>query len=797
MASRRRVETAKRRARGRKTTRGSRWSSILRALARWQTLGIVLVLAGVLTAISLLSGEEGVLTAWWLHQLRAGFGGIAYVAPFVFGVSGFWLVLRTVKPDTIAWRPLLGPWLIFVALLPLGHLLGGRPDASSAARGAGAGVVGRAIGEGLAAFLGPTVAVLVALVGLCAALLWISPVTWAQLVAGLRAMWGAARARWDAARSGVNPQLPLPTGELPWYRELGDRLRGWWERRPSPPIIPSLVEPEEPRSPSATRAARPVPPPEATRPGPPLLPARVIGGAQEWRLPDIAEILDETADIEISGEEIRRRARIIEETLASFGVPVKVVEANQGPAVTQFGLQPGYIERKTKDGRVKQVKVKVSRIQALANDLALALSASPIRIEAPVPGRPIVGVEVPNAQMSMVSLRGLLESEEFRSLKGPLRIALGRDVAGQAVVADLSTMPHLLIAGATGSGKSVCINAIIATLLCTHTPDTLRFLMIDPKRVELTGYNGIPHLIAPVITEIDQVVGSLQWATREMERRYKVFSKAGARNIEIYNQILRERGEPVLPYIIVVIDELADLMMASPEEVEQTICRLAQMARATGIHLIIATQRPSVDVVTGLIKANFPARIAFAVVSQIDSRVILDTPGAERLLGRGDMLFMRPDSSKLERLQGAFVSDRELERLVRYWKGIRVFEGTYDSDAVGVRGLATAPQVEVGEVVQQPLWEEMIERERRASQRDDLYEKALEIVQQSDRASVSLLQRRLRIGYTRAARLIDMLEEEGIIGPDEGGSRGRKVLVRSDRDSHRDEDGEERPHVWH
>ncbi len=301
----------------------------------------------------------------------------------------------------------------------------------------------------------------------------------------------------------------------------------------------------------------------------------------------------------------------------------------------------------------------------------MALSASPIRIEAPVPGRPLVGLEVPNTQKALVSLRGVLESDTFRQMNAALRIALGQDTAGQAAVADLARMPHLLIAGATGSGKSVCVNAIIATLLLTHTPDTLRFLMIDPKMVELTTYNGIPHLLSPVVVELDRTVPLLRWATGEMDRRYKLFAKEGARNLEAFNAKAVKQGEQILPYIILVIDELADLMMSAPDDVERYVCRLAQMARATGIHLILATQRPSVDVVTGLIKANFPSRIAFAVTSQIDSRVILDTPGAESLLGRGDMLFMRPDSSKLERLQGGFVSDTELERLVRYWKGVR------------------------------------------------------------------------------------------------------------------------------
>jgi S-DNA-T family DNA segregation ATPase FtsK/SpoIIIE len=341
-------------------------------------------------------------------------------------------------------------------------------------------------------------------------------------------------------------------------------------------------------------------------------------------------------------------------------------------------------------------------------------------------------------------------------------------VSGRAVIADLTSMPHLLIAGATGSGKSVCINAIVACLITTHTPETLRLLMIDPKMVELVNYNGIPHLLAPVVTDLEKVVGVLSWATREMERRYKLFSQESTRNVVSYNEKIVKAGGDPLPYIIIIIDELADLMMMAPDEVERTVTRIAQMARATGIHLIIATQRPSVDVVTGLIKANFPARVAFAVTSQIDSRVILDSPGAERLLGKGDMLYMAADSAKLQRLQGVFVSDQELNRLVRFWRG-----SNYSAEREP-RG-----PVEVNtDLVQQPLWEEYKALQKGAAENkdDELLEKAVEVVRGQGKASVSLLQRRLRIGYSRAARLIDQMEQQGIIGADEGG-RGRPVLV--------------------
>ena len=323
-------------------------------------------------------------------------------------------------------------------------------------------------------------------------------------------------------------------------------------------------------------------------------------------MPTLADILEDNSEQDIKQDDIRKRMQTIEQTLAGFGVPVSVVEVNQGPAVTQFGLRPGTIVKKDRKGEERVTKVRVSQIQQLTNDLSLALAASPIRIEAPVPGRDFVGLEVPNSQISLVSLRGVMEAEEWAATRGFLRFGLGRDVSGQAAVADLTRMPHMLIAGATGSGKSVCVNAIITSLLLTHTPDTLRFLMVDPKRVELTVYNGIPHLIAPVVVDVERALPVLQWATREMERRYKEFSKVSARNVESYNEKMTAKGEPALPFIVILIDELADLMLSAPEDVERYICRIAQMARATGIHMVLATQRPSVDVVTGLIKANFP-----------------------------------------------------------------------------------------------------------------------------------------------------------------------------------------------
>jgi S-DNA-T family DNA segregation ATPase FtsK/SpoIIIE len=440
-----------------------------------------------------------------------------------------------------------------------------------------------------------------------------------------------------------------------------------------------------------------------------------------------------------------------------------VVEINRGPTITQFGVEPDFLE--TRSGRTR---VRVGKIASLADDLSLALAASRIRIQAPVPGKGYVGIEVPNKKTSLVALRDVIESEAFSRLRSPLRFSLGQDVAGNAVAADLTAMPHLLVAGATGSGKSVFVNGFINCLLLHNSPEYLRMIMIDPKRVELTGYNGIPHLLAPVVTEIDRIVGVLQWVTREMDSRYQKFADIGARNIADYNSRVTSQGQRRLPYLVLVIDELADLMMVAPDQTERLITRMAQLARATGIHLVISTQRPSVDVVTGLIKANFPARISFAVASGTDSRVVLDQPGAERLLGRGDMLFQAPDAPAPVRLQGVFVSDAEILRVVQYWRG---FAGTTRLAPVA----ATTPTEALPQglpLKQMPIWDEMAEEE----EKDSIYDEAVALVRRQRRASISMLQRRLRIGYTRSARIIETMEEQGIVGPATGGSKPREVL---------------------
>jgi S-DNA-T family DNA segregation ATPase FtsK/SpoIIIE len=466
------------------------------------------------------------------------------------------------------------------------------------------------------------------------------------------------------------------------------------------------------------------------------------------------ELLRSDQGVPSSNPDVRLRAQTLKQTLAEFGVPVEIVSIKEGPTVTQFGLEPGEVVRELRDGEVQRRRVSVHSILRLSSDLALALSAASIRIEAPVPGRPYVGVEVPNAAKTLVSLRSVLESNDFARVASPLAAALGRDVSGDAVVLDLATLPHLLIAGATGSGKSVCISSIVCSLLMSNDPVTVRLLMVDPKMVELPAYNGVPHLLGPVITEPAQVPSALAWLTLQMDDRYRIFAETGVRNISGYNRkAAKSRRMEPLPYIVLVVDELADLMMSTAFDIERQICRLAQLSRATGIHLVLATQRPSVDVITGLIKANFPSRIAFAVTTQVDSRVILDAQGAEKLLGRGDMLYMAPDSAKLARIQGCFVADREIDAIVDFWKA-------RDAEP-DMRGAASAPWADLPET---------------AGDQDVLLEQALEVVRGRTQVSTSLLQRQLRIGFPRAARLMEQLEEMGMVGPDEGAGRSRRVL---------------------
>ena len=506
-----------------------------------------------------------------------------------------------------------------------------------------------------------------------------------------------------------------------------------------------------------------------------------------WNLPP-ATMLDTTGEVKVSQADIKAKIKVIEEALASFNVEATVREVNTGPAVTQFAIEPG-------------VGVRVSRVTSLDKDLALALAAPDIRIEAPIPGQSRIGVEVPNATLQIVGLRGLMESEVYAGSKARLKVCLGRDTHGHPVVTDLAKLPHLLVAGATGSGKSIFLNSMVIGFLLQFTPDDLRMLMIDPKRVELSGFNGIPHLLRPVVTDVRMdkdahvkprnsnggqgdrerpltAVEALKWALWEMERRYKLFAKGQKgkdgiskvfRNIEQYRTFMREHGDVKmehLPYIVIIIDELADLMLTAPEEVETSLCRLAQLARATGIHLVVATQRPSVDVVTGLIKANFPARSAFAVTSQVDSKVILDGPGAEKLLGRGDMLYTASDESKPVRIQGTFVSDAESDRIVNYWR----------KQLPSPEDIESPPEAQ-GVVQPMPMPEWLGTGD--PNEDSELLEQAIDHVKRNRYVSVSMLQRKLRVGYNRAARMVEQMEEMGLISPANSENKGkpREVLI--------------------
>ena len=474
-------------------------------------------------------------------------------------------------------------------------------------------------------------------------------------------------------------------------------------------------------------------------------------------LPPLQILLAESA-VHADDRTINQTAGLIMKTLSDFGIPATVIGYRVGPAVTQFAVQPGFIKKLGSDEEdAQQMKVRVAQIASLEKDIALALSAQRLRIEAPVPGKPYVGIEVPNTHSSVVRLKTLLESDAFYKSGAPLNIAIGRDVSGHPLVADLSRMPHLLIAGATGSGKSVCITAIAACLAMNNTPEDLRMVMIDSKMVELIRFNGLPHLYGKVETNLERILGVLRWVVVEMEHRYRLLESGHARDLEAYNRKVTRKPDGVaLPRIVVLIDELADLMMSAPDVTEHNLVRLAQMARATGIHLVVATQRPSTDVVTGLIKANFPARLAFAVASGIDSRVILDYTGAETLLGRGDMLFLNPEVGNPVRAQGVMITDMEIERIISHWQ--------------------KASDIPADDV---PPWEKLLQ-EPGEGEDDGLIEQAISIVRSSQRASASLLQRRLRVGYPRAARLLDQLEEMGVVGPSQGGGKERDVLVSED-----------------
>jgi DNA segregation ATPase FtsK/SpoIIIE, S-DNA-T family len=713
----------------REATQGAR----MRAEVRDHIIGVALGLFGLLSVVALLASGGSVLD-WWRSVMTGLLGWGAVLIPVAFFVAAAIVWRRALARRLLL--PGVGTLLVIVALLGIVDVGGGE-----------GGSLGHAVGTASARTLGN--------VGGIIALLAVFAI--GVVIAANRTLQELARPALDRRpQFAFRPGAALPGGTAPAFDASA---------RPRPLTAPSQLAPEEdhpikinmdqerparkPVKPVAEQEVLPIAqiaPPGGALAGLPsaMLVAEGVMHADPpevpWKLPSL-DLLEEGSAARSGKDEVMRNTRVIEETLAHFNIVAKVVEVSVGPVVTRYELKPA-------------AGVKLSRIEALDSDLSLALAARTLRIEAPVPGKSVVGIEVPNLAIGMVTLKDVAETAMFKDASSKLTVALGRDVAGSPIVADLAKLPHLLIAGQTGSGKSVSINSVICSLLLTATPDDVRLILCDPKRVELAGFNNIPHLVVPVVTDHDKILNALYWAVGEMDRRYRLFARATARNIDAYNAA--RTGPDRVPYIVLIIDELADLMMSAPIQVEKAITRLAQLARATGIHLVVATQRPSVDVITGLIKANIPARIAFATASSIDSRTILDMTGAEKLLGRGDMLVLPPDVPKPIRAQGVFVSDREIEAVTRHWK------------------IQRDPRYKL----------EILESQDRARQRedggdpeidDDRYEEAVDIVTRAGQASVSMLQRKMTIGFARAGRLIDIMEQEGVIGPSVGPGKMRQV----------------------
>lgn len=698
---------------------------------------LLLAVATIVTILGLADLTRGRLVDLWADWLWRWLGWGAIMVPVALAAGAAHLFLRRIgRPWQLALPRLIALEVAYLGVLGFLAALNG-VSLTQADQGEGGGLVGWVIARLLADLLGAWGSTIVlVLITLLAVIYSLGP--------GVIALRESLQRR-SERRSSLRPAAPTirteATGDDPPARSAAAEQRLPREFRKD------FRLPEEPQETPADDAQR------------------------DERLPPL-DLLDRGEPVRVSAKEINQTAGLIEKTLADFGLPVRVVDFRTGPTVTQFAVEPGYIDQMGPNGQARRNKVRVSQIAALADDLALALSATRLRIEAPVPGHPYVGIEVPNHRKGLVRMRPILESAAFQSIKSPLAVCLGRDVSGRAIAADLVSMPHLLIAGTTGSGKSVCIVGLTACLIANNTPEDLRLVLIDPKMVELVRFNGLPHLMGKVETELARITGVLRWCTKEMDGRYRILEAARARDIDDYNRRLRgNRRAQRLPRIVVMIDELADLMMMAPDQTERTLVRLAQMARATGIHLVLATQRPSTDILTGLIKANCPARLSFGTASSVDSRVILDTQGAETLLGRGDMLYLSPEAATPIRLQGVFVSDREVEALVDHWLGMSSTEPDQPPES--------AP------------WEELLEREEAMQDRDEILQRAIEVVKQSGEASASMLQRRLRIGYPRAARLMDELEELGVIGRSQSGGRTREVLIGKDDDPLRGQEVDE------
>lgn len=682
---------------------------------RREILGVSLVIVALLTSWSLGRGEgDGALISWWSRVLNDLLGDGAPLVPVFLALTAIRAFANYGSP-VLLFRHYIGGFMFSTSILGLMSFDG-------AATG---GVVGLFIGDLIEGALGFVASGLVLLTLGIVSVFLLADTDIQTLERDIRRLLPQRRSKPPESVGSEQSKPKAPP-------------RGPGKKKQPPAVAAEPIER------IINIPKRESPPADATTNEKPEVLSEPAELDVPLPLPDI-RLLAYYDQVVPEKTELEHKAKVIEETLSSFKVQARVREINPGPAVTQFALEPG-------NG------VKVRRISELHNDLALSLAAQSVRVEAPIPGQARVGVEIPNKQITTVGLREVLESQVFLNGKAKLPLPLGRDVNGNAVIGDLAKMPHLLIAGATGAGKSVCLNGIISTFLMYKRPDELRLLMIDPKMVELTGFNGVPHLLCPVVTEMEKVVGALRMVLKEMNRRYELFKTLGVRNIDGYRKrTANDADAEKIPYMVVIIDELADLMMTTSDDVEGLLARLTQMARATGIHIIIATQRPSVNVLTGLIKANVPARIAFAVSSMIDSRVVLDQPGAERLLGRGDMLYLPGDAAKPVRIQGVFIEE-EVAAIVKHWHTV-----------------APVPQYDE-EWLDLPTNDVQSETGGFDDEDDPLMEQALDVVKRQRSASASMLQRRLRIGYNRAARIIEQMEADGVIGPADG-AKGRPVLV--------------------
>lgn len=808
------------------------WETLLDSLPPWgdEIAAILLIVFGVVSFLSLINvSGDATISAAWSNALTGLFGwGSAIICGGVFGLGVIILLRKLDVVINFPTRRILAIEIAFLSMLALLHLAVGDPELRNLARaGRGGGQVGWALSASVAGLFGTTVATVFYVIVFVISIAVVIGIKRDHLVKTLtradeilsdlakryqpEPRQPRARVSLDEGLRPVETTVVIGASGAPVVQKVSDvaaqrvKLHSIMRIRPEidslPPSLrpgaqPLAVDPEdadealdlsqhplfkhvneEKELISSVGTVKPT-----RKKGAPTLVERPDGrvkryfsvenikeakqiGKRDPSVPPLS-LLD---DVEFSlpdEQEINNNVALIENTLLEFDIDVDVVDVKVGPTVTQYLIRP--FRDREDDPDSKQSRTRISKIASLANDLALSLSAKRLRLETPVPGTNYIGVEVPNRVPSIVALRSVYESKTYYELaqkkKSPLFIPLGRDVAGVPVGVDLATMPHLLIAGTTGSGKSVCIAAIAASLVLDNTPDQVKLVMLDPKMVELSRFNGLPHLLGPVETETERIIGVLRWCTREMDRRYKLLEENAARNIDTYNQRLgRRRRDEYMPYIVILIDEIGDLMMTQPEETERTITRLAQMARAVGMHLIVATQRPSVDVITGLIKANFPSRISFAVASGTDSRVILDTIGAETLMGRGDMLYQASDMFAPRRVQGCWINDDEVRLIVHHWRQWAENYGDPDRRRVGP-------------------WERGLTRRELLSETDPMLEQAIDLVIAEQEASASLIQRRLGLGYPRAARIIDLMEQLGIIGKQLPGARNREVLIKPGKD---------------